>query len=351
MEDPEVFYLTARIHGVASINDVWAGYQHLVPRMLALAIAPIPIDWAGFVLQAAVSAIMGAAAVAVSASVFQLSGSRLRGWLAGLAIVGCPILAESSLGNAALLHFSLVAVLCILLVTQTSVFAGAATTAVLILVGLSDPLVGLLFASAIMSFGWSTFEWISRRRSILLVATTCAQGMSYLANSTGRPPRNPLTPWAGMSRLWWASIIWPAVAVIVLVISTRSTRDRRATMAARYVATAALILGLTAWLLGGLADRYFIAPMMLAAIALTLGVPRCSLHTVLSWGIGLALCLTYAVLAVGAFAPRQFLRDGLAWREAVVAARAECSRDGVVTVRIDTVGGAIDAAPCDLFED
>jgi hypothetical protein len=161
-----------------------------------------------------------------------------------------------------------------------------------------------------------------------------------------------MLPWLGMSRLWWASLVWPLVSVSLIWVVTHSQmRERQpAACLARYVALSAVVLGVAAWLVGGLADRYLVAPNILAAIALILTQPVMRRSALLVW-IGIGALSAYAALAVGAFAPRQFLRDGLAWREAVVAARAECAAMGAATVRIDTVGGAIDAAPCELFGD
>jgi len=352
-EDPEIFYFSARQRGLAPLLEPFGGYVHVIPRLVAWVATAVPVEWAAVAIRGLVLAVWVLAAV-VAARVGTEAGGPGLGAAAALAVVACPIASESGLGVLANLHFPLLSMVALLLARQAETGRGAAAAAVaVLLVGLSDPLAASLLAPAVVL---DRAAWLGTRRGRLVIAAAivalAVQVPTYLDTAGGRHERNPLLPWSEMSRLWLASWLLPPAVAAATVLVLRARRTGAQARLGWRCAWYTLYLSCVSHVLGGIADRYYVAPSILAVVAAVAAVrshggPRRAGVRV----AGIALGAAYLVLAVGAFAPRQFLRDGLAWREAVVAARAECSRDGAVTVRIDTVGGAIDAAPCDLFED
>jgi hypothetical protein len=352
-EDPEIFYFSARQRGLAPLLEPFGGYVHVIPRLVAWVATAVPVEWAAVAIRGLVLAAWVFAAVVAARVATEAGGPRL-GMAAALAVVACPIASESVLGVLAAVHFPLLAVVALLLARQAETKQGASTAAMLVLVvGLSDPITATLLAPAVVL---DRAAWLGTRRGRLVIAAAlvalAVQVPTYLDTAGGRHERNPLLPWSDMSRLWLASWLLPPAVAAATVLVLRTRRSGAQARLGWRCAWYTLYLSCVSHVLGGIADRYYVAPSILVVVAAIAamrsygGPRRASVRAA-----GIALGVAYLVLAVGAFAPRQFLRDGLAWREAVVAARAECSRDGVVTVRIDTVGGAIDAAPCDLFED
>jgi len=353
-EDPEIFYFAARTRGLGPVFEPFGGYVHVVPRLVAWLTAWAPVDDAAVVMRLLVLGCWLLTAVVAARACEGVTGDRRIGALAATAVVLAPIASESALGVLANVHFPLLVLVVVLLVRRPDTVGGiAAATVAVLLVGLSDPLAATLVAPAVaLDPGW----WVRTRRAWpIVVASAVAlavQVPTYLSTAGGRHERNPLLPWAGMSRLWLVAWILPPAAAAATIVVLRARRSDGAGRLGWCVAWCTLYLSLVSHALGGLADRYWVAPSALAVVAVATALRAVAVaHAGRARVIGAAIAVAYAVLAIGAFAPRQFLRDGLAWREAVAVARIECAATGAAAVRIDTVGGAIDAAPCSLFGD
>lgn len=353
-EDPEIFYFAARQRGLAPLLEPFGGYVHVVPRIVAWLATGVAVEDVAVTIRVVVLGCWLLTAVCAAWACMDLTGDRSVGAAAAAGIVLVPIGSESALGVLANVHFPLLVLVAVLIVRFGETHRGAIAVAVTVLfVGLSDPLAATLVLAAAAI---DPTRWLRDRRAWSVIAAACAalavQVPTYLSTAGGRHERNPLLPWAGMSRLWLVSWLLPPTVALACIAVLRTRRGSASARLAWRCGWLTLYLAVVSHVLGGLADRYWVAPSALAVVTATatvrshVGAGRRAVRSA-----GLVIGVAYAALAVGAFAPRQFLRDGLAWREAVVAARAECAATGAATVRIDTVGGAIDAAPCALFDD
>lgn len=353
-EDPEIFYFAARQRGLAPLWEPFGGYVHVVPRIVAWLATWVAVEDAAVAVRVVVLGCWLLTAACAAWACADLTGDRVVGAAAAAGVVLVPIGSESALGVLANVHFPLLVLVAVLIARYAEARRGAIAVAVAMLfVGLSDPIAATLIAPAVVI---DPRRWLRDRHAWIVVAAAftalAVQVPTYLTTAGGRHERNPLLPWAGMSRLWILSWLLPPIVALACVVMLRTRRTSATARLAWRCAWLTLYLSVVSHVLGGIADRYWVAPSALAVVTATATVRGdAGSMTRAVRGAGFVLGVAYAAVAVGAFAPRQFLRDGLAWREAVVAARAECAATGAATVRIDTVGGAIDAAPCELFGD
>jgi hypothetical protein len=161
-----------------------------------------------------------------------------------------------------------------------------------------------------------------------LIANLAIVGVSQSAE--GRD--NTVTrPWAGMGWFWWSGLIGPLIGSIALLFFVfvfrrflQSQADAAVTLSLGSLATSSL-----AYVLGGIADRYFIAPVTLtciAIIALGLAVPTTVwAKTLPRIVVGLVMAC-WLIAVVKWFPASWYLTGGPTWSSEVRRARAECTQ-------------------------
>jgi hypothetical protein len=144
--------------------------------------------------------------------------------------------------------------------------------------------------------------------------------------------RNGITrPWSGMGLFWWSGLIGPLIGSLALFffafVSRRflkSQADEAVTLSMGSLATSCL-----AYMLGGIGDRYFIAPVTLiciAIIALGLAVPTTVwAKTLPRIVVGLVMAC-WLIAVVKWFPASWYLTGGPTWSSEVRRARAECTQ-------------------------
>jgi hypothetical protein len=129
---------------LATWDEPYAGYIHLVPRAIAAIVAALPLTWAAGAIAVSASLVMVGCAAVVSRNSAVLLQTRSARWCAGLVVLFLPVAAVEAIGNLANLHWWL-------MIAATVVLAAPARHAVDRLIGvivvcaaaLSDPLTGL----------------------------------------------------------------------------------------------------------------------------------------------------------------------------------------------------------------
>jgi hypothetical protein len=117
------------------------------------------------------------------------------------------------------------------------------------------------------------------------------------------------------------------------------------------ISIAGLLLGLVSYVMGGIADRYFVAPTVLGWVALLLlfsdirpKFPKLSL---------MVLVPIILVLSLGAFkwfGPSSYINSGPTWSSEVERGRIECLNTGAATIDLQMPVGTTEV-PCSDLED
>jgi hypothetical protein len=142
--------------------------------------------------------------------------------------------------------------------------------------------------------------------------------------------------WEGMGLFWWSGLLGPiTLSILVLVVITTLYAARRE------MNDTAIVLGFTAILvtvasyqMGGIADRYFVAPMTLAVIAAILVIRSANIPTGvkrLASIVGLTVLL---IPSVKWFSMGWYMTGGPTWAQEVRRVDELCTRSSKADVEI-----------------
>ncbi len=382
-EDGPLFFLQGATEGASAILAPYAGYQHLVPRLLAAAIAAaVPVTGWAVATNAAACLVIGLVAAVVVVCSRDTTRSPLLRILLALVPAIAPFASVEAIGNLANLHwFLLYAMVWLLIATPRSPVGASVMAFAALLATLTETQCVLLLPIVL----WRV--WRDARR-VWPVAAAWAVGSlvqvaSFLAAPrllpTGRPPlasvvegyvvnvamgsfsvRPDVLRW-GFEHLWVGTavlLLGVALVLTAAVLARASTRLAVVALAYGSLAswTASFVLGAnpgyyysempwTDWMLvrwGTAASMLF-----LAAVLLSLDVVGQQWRA-LRAPAAVARLAVAALLVLGA--PFAASAGGSTWQARVVEARSECA--GGVNEAVVTTAPALRwqvRMPCSLL--
>ena len=355
-----------------ALGTTYAGYLHVVPRLLAEPAALLPLSAAAAwlaIASAAVASLLAAYVWVASATLFETR--RARALLVALFLLAPPAVTELEATVANLHWYGLIASCFAFLHRPATRRETAAGAAVVGLTALSDPLIALLLPLVFLRPG-------GFKRDLAIPAAALAglaiQAVAILG-ATGPEPQAGFWPpdlatilaqrvagpaLIGQTRFddLWLAVGWPAawaalavLAALIVRAATSGAPDRRRhaqlaagaafalfalPLAIRGTSEMAPVLG---QVFGGGA-RYLFAPMVLAWVPLLLLADRRS-----GWAGRIAV-LAVVIVAVSSTAERSLGPD---WPDSVTAASEQCrSGAAIAPVRIAPSGARwFVSLPCD----
>jgi hypothetical protein len=378
-EDGTIFLQQALDHSFPhALGTTYAGYLHVVPRLLAEPVALLPLGAAATVFavsSALVASLLAAYVWVASASVFETR--RARALAVALFLLAPPTVLELA-GAAANLHwYGLAAAFFALLHRPASRSEAVAAAAVVGLTALSDPLLALVLPVLVLRPG----GLLRPQRGAWLIPTAALAGLAIQAvailgasgpeRQAGFWPPDLATIFAqrvagpalmgqsGFDSLWVA-VGWPAawgalalLAALAIRAATTGPNERR--RHARVALAMTFVLFAVPLLIRGTSEmapelgvafgggaRYVFAPMVLAWIPLLLLADRPT-----GWGGRIAVLAVVIVAGSSTGATSRSL--GPDWPDSVAAARERCeSGANQATVRIAPTGAPwFVTLPCD----
>lgn len=143
-EDGSVFLQQSRTDGAAAVADTYAGYLHLLPRLLALAASGVPLRWAPAVITVLAALALAAMALLAGLAVSgHLRSPFLRVVLAAYVVL-LPAGPET-VGAIANLHWTLLFLAVCVLLWDPTTSTGRTTACVVLLVTATSNPFGVLF--------------------------------------------------------------------------------------------------------------------------------------------------------------------------------------------------------------
>jgi len=305
-------------------------YFHLVTRLMAWVTTWFPLGWHAITLSLMAHALWAGCALAISVTVERETSSNWTGAISGFLLVSAPHASESIVGSIGSIKWPL---LTAAIVTCSSIrtlrVAPLFTGAVLIATGLTQPLtfvcaVPLLFVARRNVDIRRTALRLCALISVTLLVQLLKVGLDNA--SSGRASKIS-EPWEGMGLFWWSGLLAPAIvcaAVILIALLQKKLRAQVDTFALQLgmlaVATSAL-----SYLMGGIADRYFVAPLTLSLVAVVIQLGGLNLHNILGRITLFAVAaVTVLVPTVKWFSASRYLVGGPTWSNEVTRAEAEC---------------------------
>lgn len=248
-------------------------YYELGSRVAAEIVAVFPIRYHAIASSTVVNLIWVFLALFIFMVITAEATNALLPFFSGLALILNPYAMESSIGNIGTVKFALTAGVAIAFCSRHAIKKYPKLITVLTLVtGLTQP---ILLVTVIPLF-WllRASDRIQRRHiTILLIVvflTTMIQlsevGLTDALNGKGETTVKSL--WPGMGLFWYSGIFFPTFFSIILILLnfTRRFQATKFKEVRNLLCASTISLSASCYFLGGIADRYFVAPMTLASL-------------------------------------------------------------------------------------
>ena len=249
-------------------------YYELGSRVAAEIVAVFPIRYHAIASSTVVNLIWVFLALFIFTVIAAETTNALLSFFSGLALILNPYAMESSLGNIGTVKFALTACIAIAFCSRHAIKKYPKLITVLTLVtGLTQP---ILLVTVIPLF-WllHTSDQIQRRHVVILLfvvfLTLMIQlsgvGLTDVFHGKGEAAVKSL--WPGMGLFWYSGIFFPAFFSITLMLInfTKRFKTTKFKEFRDLLCVSTISLSATCYFLGGIADRYFVAPMTLAGLS------------------------------------------------------------------------------------
>lgn len=305
------------------------GYSDLSSRAAAEIVAIFPIRYHAIVSSTVVNLIWVALGLFIYAMVFEETKNRVVSSLAGLVLLVIPHASESSLGNIGMIKFPLTAAVAIAFCSSRSITKYSKLIAVIALIaGLSQP---ILIVTTLPLFWLLRTNDNKLRIKILgllavVIGTFIAQLLivGFDTAIKGRGGSAVKSLWPGMGLFWYSGIFFPIFCtLLIFAINTIKPFQNSNFRQIRFLLCVSTnSLAVSCFILGGIADRYFVAPMTLAWLS---GIFLLIDLKILK-KLAIAVALVFAsVPTVYWFEAGWFLTSGPTWTSQVDLAAKICS--------------------------
>ena len=308
-------------------------YFEISGRATAEIVALFPIRYHAIASSSVVNLVWVALALFIFAMIYQETNNRVLASGAGLVLIVIPHAMESSLGNIGMIKFPLTAAVAIAFCSSRAIIKyPKLITAVALLVGLSQP---ILFVTALplVWFFRSQDRDLRRKVTTLLTVVFATLIIQVLkvgvsAAARGRSGSRVMSLWPGMGLFWYSGIFFPILfcLIIIIVNSLSPFRNSKYNKLRFMLCASTIALSASSYVLGGIADRYFVAPMTLAWICGLLLLHDLIIVFNKLKIYALAISLMFVVVPVAKwFEAGWFLTTGPTWTSEVDRGREICA--------------------------
>lgn len=339
--DPGYDYILAgaeRGLGALALGDP---YFHFGARFVALITSWFPLAYQVLTLSILVHLVWTGCAVLIAAVVTHESQQKWLGIVSGFLLVTAPHASESALGNVGNVKWPLITALVAACCSPTSIQRHPTLISTLaVLTGLTQPLT--ILCSIPIAVEALKNRRLSRAEIALtgvIIGTLAIQLAKVgISSATSGQSVKVTTPWRGMGLFWWSGLVGPIVvsATCIIILLVRQRLSTNPLFALKLALTAGA-LATVSYRMGGIADRYFIAPMSLALIATLLVQHQLFIKTRLLQRAGWAV--TVAVLLVPTlkwFASGSYLMTPPLWKSEIARAVNICEQSRLSEVEVSS---------------
>ena len=340
--DPGYDYIWLRARDGFRILEV-KPYLYIDQSLLASLGALLPTDWRGIFLSIASHAVWAVCAF-TSFTVFLHHGfSFMRSYISGILLVAVPWAAQSAIGNYGNIRWPILVAAAIVISAEVAhqrprilpmTLASVAVT-------VSNPLHPLLLAPLFIGALLLAAE---HRKSLLIPAAPLVIGLiTNLLNAQTDWHSSRITSfWDGAGLFWISGQLLP-VSISVAGIAIAAWKLRVAVPQRIFVLcllTMVLLIVVASYQLGGIADRYFVAPSALAFISVSVLLESVPLrHKLTNRIVASILAVALLVPTVRWFFVFPYLRSAPGWSTQIGDARQQCLDGGISSFQVLTSDG------------
>jgi hypothetical protein len=315
-------------------------YINLVSQSIPYVIAPLPIATHAVAASLLVHTIWAICALIIFGTFRLASSSLAPAYLAGLALVLVPYASESSLGNPGIVGFALLTTSVVISAMSLVIRRAPRASATFgLITGLTSPLGFLAVIPTAIRFlrhrVLSREEWFFV--GAVLSSLAANLGVVGLTGATSGRTGKILLMWNGAGVFWWSGWVGPSLISLAVLLFFLIFRRKLHDLweVAVGLALASVCIAVAAYSLGGIGDRYFIAPAALAALSLltlSLAVPRTRSWTSARQVVVPTVSLLLLVPSAKWFSASWYLTGGPTWSSEVRRAESLCRSTSVSQV-------------------
>jgi hypothetical protein len=320
-------------------TDRWP-YFYVIPRALIDFVTIWPMRFEAVMLGSLINLVWVGSAFVVLATVFYQTRNLVLSIICGSLLVLSPVAMESSLGSFGNVKWPLTVALTFAL--SEPAFLRERSKSVLLavfLIGMSTPVI--IFCIFPIAY-WSAKKQINRNLSIalfgLITLTTLLQvnafgGFSEASKGWGDGKTFDLS---GLGFFWIYGQLAPIAISIFTIgfIGFKRLKGREVSSFSLCLSVTSVCLITSSLYLGGIADRYFVAPLTLASVGVlvTIWIKPFSQRFSLQEVLVLAFLMFSIIPSVKWFGTGWYLTSGPKWSSEVAEARVVCSKGTVQAV-------------------
>ena len=317
-------------------------YFEISGRAAAELVAIFPIRYHAIASSAVVNFIWVGLGLFIYAIISQETHSKMLSSLAGLALIVTPHASESSIGNIGMIKFPLTAAVAIAFCSSRAIIKYPKMILVVALVaGLSQPIL-LVISLPLLWFLRSKDRELRQKVSNLLIVVCGTFIMQIFKVGLGkavegRSGSSVKSLWPGMGLFWYSGIFFPTIFVLsIMALDTFDLAQFRRFKQIRYfLCISTIALTVSCFILGGIADRYFVAPMTLAWICGILLIVD-FIHEVKRLRVfAITTAIIFAAVPVAKwFGAGWYLTSGPTWTSQIDQAEESCIENPKVIIEL-----------------
>jgi hypothetical protein len=337
-----------------SFFDISGSYLSITPRIISKMASFFPVEFSAIIATISTLAIWSIAATICTALVYKHTSSFITASICGFLCIANPAAGESSIGNYGNAIWQLF-VIAVLIYSSAELIRKhtVAVSVFSIVLGLSHPwaiiaLIPLLgtFASA------SPTDRRSTKVVIWFVISSFATQVVVFIGTGDSATRTGVTYWWQDMPLFWSfNLLFPPLLMLLVIVLSAFSQPRFSPhrQLPFQIATVGLAVAAVCYLQGGIADRYFVAPMTLAI---------CALGILYGQSLGRLRFLTRivfvsSVLIVGTgsyrwFTASSYLNSGPTWHSEIVRLRSDCESKNIYQIEAQLSIGTAELECSDL---
>jgi hypothetical protein len=351
--DPGYDYIQDRVqNGIRTIEV--QPYLYIDQSLLASIASLVPLSAQGIVLALATHVIWAVCSLVVFCVLKRHAFGTVFSFIGGLLLVTTPWAAQSVIGNYGNVRWPIFVAATVIISAEVAHRHSRVllTLAAAVAATFSNPLHPLLLVPLIIGMGLTPSK---QRRGLAVTAIPLTFGFVFnlvIAGTNGHSAKLK-SFWDDAGLFWVSGQILPlatALTGLILLAMTLRYADERSWFAINLYIMAVLVVA-TSYQLGGIADRYFVAPAALAAIG-TLVMLHGKLRpsTKVTKILTVVIVILLAVPTVRWFFVFPYLRSAPSWSRQVNLAQERCATFQIHSFKLLTSDGESNTDPISCNE-
>lgn len=247
-------------------------YLNIGARLIPTVVGQFPVHWHAILGSLVTHLVWASCSLLIFSCVRSEGLSRVFSALVALFLVLVPHASESSLGNPGTVGFPLAASLIVLATFGNVIRHHVKLSALFALfVGVTTPFAFLaLLPLLFRSFKLMQIPKCDLQFGSTILATLVLQVVTVgIGNATRGNSTKILSPWDGMGAFWWTGLLAPPILALfaLLVTNLPFQKSQGEACVVNSLAASSLAFAILIYYWGGIADRFFVAPMFLSTAA------------------------------------------------------------------------------------